>query len=145
MISLIMWAESNAEGGPLNSRGWKVRKQVCYKNYTSSLFSHLHTRAQTAARVDSRHASSNAQTRTKHMHVCTHPPLHRHTNHRVNSCSLTSRCCQHDGGEEKRRSKENGERNESRGEDVGAAVCSVEDLLAVCSLVCTTKSSPPVL
>lgn len=126
MTSLFMWAESSAEGGPLNSRGWKVRKQVCYKNCTSSLFSHLHTHThtQTAARVwtagmravTHRHAQ-NICTRV-HTHGCT--DTHTHTNHRVNSCGLTSRRCQHDGGEEKRRSKENREREERGG---GVMLC----------------------
>lgn len=67
------------------------------------------------------HAHIHMQTvgmQAEHMHACTHP----RTNYRVNSCSLTSRCCQYDWGEEKRRSKESGEREERGGKDGGAAV-----------------------
>lgn len=104
MTSLFMWSWS---------RGWAVKVEKVKGEEAGVLQKH----------TPLPHAHIHMQTvgmQAEHMHACTHP----RTNYRVNSCSLTSCCCRYDWGEEKRRSKESGEREERGGKDGGASSIS---------------------
>lgn len=118
MTSLFMWAGSEAEGG----RAVKVKK---VKGEEAGVLQNLtHTHAYHAWKTHT-HMQTAALCGRVGMRACVYTPTR--ANYRVNSCSLTSRCCQYDWGEERRRSKESGEREERGGKDGATAavyICS---------------------
>lgn len=103
--------------------------------FSSQTHTHTYIEMQTASWW---HASLNLAD-THRTYACVHTPTtaktHTPRNYRENSCSLTSRCCRDDWGEEKCRSKESREREERGGKDGGAAVYLLEDLLVACCLL----------
>lgn len=128
----VCWKWSRGKG-PLKSLGWKVSKQVCYKEKVPHSFSAKHTHTYIEMQTASWwHASRNLAD-THRTYACVHTPTtaktHTPRNYRENSCSLTSRCCRDDWGEEKCRSKESREREDRGGKDGGA------DLLVACCLL----------
>lgn len=124
-----MRAGSEDEGGPLKWR--KVKGEEAGVLQKNTPLPHTHTRKQQPVRT--------AGMRAEHMHAWTHP----HTNYRVNSCSLTSRRCQCDWGEEKRRSNESRERGARGGKMEELQRLLWGDLLVIYSLLYTKCTKSP--
>lgn len=80
----VCWKWSRGKG-PLKSLGWKVSKQVCYKEKVPHSFSakHTHTHTLKCKQQAGGMRAEISQTRTEHMHVCTHPPLQRHIHREI--------------------------------------------------------------
>ena len=126
-----MRAGSEDEGGPLKWRKVKGEEAGVLRKNTPLPHTHTHTHKQQPVWT--------AGMRAEHMHAWTHP----HTNYRVNSCSLTSRRCQCDWGEEKRRSNESRERRARGGKMEELQRLLWGDLLVIYSLLYAKCTKSP--